>query len=270
MHCKSYRLFAAEDAYCATGYNWLHRAMDIPIISKSKYRLADAKSSLKAADQTMGELIRLVGVTKVRSEADLSVFQSLVRAIAYQMISTKAAAAIHGRLLDRCDADLQPQRILEIGEQALREIGYSRAKVASLLDLSEKCVSGVVPDDDALSALSDKELVRCLTQVRGVGVWSVEMLMIFNLRRPDVFPATDLGVRRGHMLAYGLDEMLDAKALLALSDIWRPYRSVAAWYLWRANDCVDWTEIPACSSRKNKTSAKVVKTRAKRSVNKKK
>lgn len=255
----------SADGYFTAGYNRHIGSADNIIASTKIYQLADAQKSLKSADETMGELIRLVGATKVRSEASLSVFQSLVRAIAYQMISTKAAAAIHGRLLDQCDGDVQPQQILKLGEVALRELGYSRAKVASLLDLSEKCASGVIPDDGALRGLSDKELVHCLTQVRGVGVWSVEMLMIFNLRRPDVFPATDLGVRRGHMLAYGLDEMLDAKALLALSDAWRPYRSVAAWYLWRANDCVDWTEVQT-----GKTSPKKAKkSHSKRPVNKK-
>lgn len=203
----------------------------------------------------MGELIRLVGPTRVRSEAGLSVFQSLVRAIAYQMISTKAAAAIHGRLLDQCEDDIQPERLLKLKSEKLRELGYSNAKVASLLDLSEKCSTGVIPDDASLKKLSDKELVKCLTQVRGVGVWSVEMLMIFNLRRADVFPATDLGVRRGHMLAYQLEEMLAAKDLLANSNIWHPYRSVAAWYLWRANDCVDWTEVDT-KKKSGKQSAK--------------
>ena len=94
-----------------------------------------------------------------------------------------------------------------------------------------------------LDDMSDKELTKCLTQVRGIGEWSVQMLMIFNLRRADVFPATDLGVRRGHMLAYSLEEMLSAKDLKDISEVWQPYRSVAAWYLWRANDCVDWTNV---------------------------
>jgi len=193
----------------------------------------------------MQRLIRLVGKTEVRSEQSATVFQSLVRAIAYQMISTKAAAAIHKRLIEQCDSDLQPEKLLQLGELQLRETGFSRAKVASLLDLSEKCDSGVVPDDRTLDEMTDKELTKCLTQVRGIGEWSVQMLMIFNLRRADVFPATDLGVRRGHMLAYDLEEMLSARDLMAVSELWKPYRSVAAWYLWRANDCVDWTSVAA-------------------------
>ena len=129
---------------------------------------------------------------------------------------------------------------MNLGQEQIREVGFSRAKVASLLDLAEKFQTGVLPDEATLDAMSDKDLTKCLTQVRGIGEWSVQMLMIFNLRRADVFPANDLGVRRGHMLAYSLDEMLSAKELLAASSDWQPYRSAAAWYLWRANDCVDW------------------------------
>ena len=215
-----------------------------PIKNKDRhYKLPAAKKYLGDSDKTMQRLIRLVGKTRVRSEQSATVFQSLVRAIAYQMISTKAAAAIHSRLIERCDSDLQPEKLLQLGEVQLRETGFSRAKVASLLDLSEKCHSGEVPDDRTLDEMTDKELTKSLTQVRGIGEWSVQMLMIFNLRRADVFPATDLGVRRGHMLAYDLDEMLSAKDLKVASETWQPYRSVAAWYLWRANDCVDWTSV---------------------------
>lgn len=224
----------------------------------------------------MSQLIDLVGPTKVRSERELSVYQSLVRAIAYQMISTKAAAAIHGRLLEQCDAEIAPRKLLKLGAERLREIGYSRAKVASLLDLSEKCQSGEVPDDCTLRSLPDSELIECLTTVRGIGAWSVEMLMIFNMRRADVFPATDLGVRRGHMLAYDLEDMLSAGELRKQAIAWQPYRSVAAWYLWRANDCVDWAIVRpveivrttkkklSASQTKKKVSAKRAKKKSKK------
>lgn len=202
---------------------------------------------LSEADPCMGRLITLVGKTKVRSEQELSIFQSLVRAVAYQMISTKAAAAIHSRLVENCDSDLQPSKLMNLGADKIREVGFSRAKVASLLDLAEKFQSGVIADEDSLDAMTDADLTRCLTQVRGIGEWSVQMLMIFNLRRADIFPATDLGVRRGHMLAYDLADMLSAKELLAASSIWQPYRSVASWYLWRANDCVDWDTVASSS-----------------------
>lgn len=198
---------------------------------------------MSEADSRMGVLIDKVGATQVRSESELSVFQSLARAIAYQMLSTKSAAAIYGRLVDRCENTVTPQSIEKLGEEMLRDIGFSRAKVVSIMDLAQKIQSGVIPGDEVLVALSDQELVECLTVVKGIGVWSVEMLMIFNLGRADVFPATDLGVRKGHMFAYGLDEMLPARQLLVESDAWKPYRTVAAWYLWRATDSVDWGAV---------------------------
>lgn len=211
------------------------------MVNKPKhYSLAKARSHLSKADPQMGALIKKVGATKVRSESELSVFQSLVRAIAYQMLSTKSAAAIYGRLVEQCKNTVTPKSVKKLGEDVLRDIGFSRAKVVSIMDLSQKMQSGAIPADDVLVTLTDQELVECLTVVKGIGVWSVEILMIFNLGRADVFPATDLGVRKGHMLACGLDEMLTAKQLLVESDAWRPYRTVAAWYLWRATDSVDW------------------------------
>ena len=237
---------------------------------QGQYKLAVAKRTLRKQDAAMSQLIDLVGPTKVRSERELSVYQSLVRAIAYQMISTKAAAAIHGRLLEQCDDNIAPGKLLDLGAERLREIGYSRAKVASLLDLSEKCRSGEVPSDNILRSLPDTELIECLTTVRGIGAWSVEMLMIFNMRRADVFPATDLGVRRGHMLAYNLDDMLSAGELRKQAAAWQPYRSVAAWYLWRANDCVDWAIVrptkkkPSVTQAKKKPPAKRAKKKSKK------
>lgn len=189
----------------------------------------------------MAILMKKVGPTEVRSESELSFYQSLARAIVYQMLSTKSAAAIYGRLVDACAGNVCPLSVKLLGEVKLREIGFSRTKVASILDLGEKIQCGDIPGDEILIAMSDHELVDCLTQVKGIGVWSVEMLMIFNLGRSDIFPATDLGVRKGHMMAYGLDDMLSAKMLLEASEVWKPYRTVAAWYLWRATDSVDWS-----------------------------
>lgn len=204
------------------------------------YLFSDAQKHLRRVDKTMGSLMRKVGPTMVRSESDRSVYQSLVRAIVYQMLSTQSAAAIHARLEDACGEIVSPTTVDALGENRLREIGFSRAKVASVLDLTEKTRSGLIPPDSELIMASDQELIDTLTVVKGIGVWSVEMLMIFNLQRADVLPATDLGVRKGHKMAYGLEEMLPAKELLGEGECWRPYRSAAAWYLWRATDSVDW------------------------------
>ncbi len=209
-------------------------------VTLSKATLTKARAHLRKVDPTMASLMSKVGKTELRSEADMTIYHSLVRAIVYQMLSTKSAAAIYGRLVESCQGDVCPARIDSLGEQALRDIGFSRAKVASVTDLTQKMQSGDIPTDTQLQQMSDQSLVDCLTTVKGIGAWTVEMLMFFNLRRANVFPATDLGVRKGHMLAYGLDEMLPAKALLAESEIWKPYRSLAAWYLWRATDSVDW------------------------------
>ncbi len=214
-----------------------------PQPKRRKYSLRTASVHLGNADDTMAQLINHIGSTRVRSEADLSVYQSLARAICYQMLSTRSAAAIYSRLLDVCGNRVTPETVEGVGERALRDIGFSRAKVVSIMDLTGRVQSGDIPDDVKLMKMSDDELVDCLTRVKGIGRWSVEMLMIFNLGRADVFPATDLGVRKGHMLAYGLDEMLPATELLRLSDIWKPYRTAAAWYLWRATDSVDWNKV---------------------------
>lgn len=206
----------------------------------SKSTLTKARAHLRKVDPTMGSLMRAVGQTQIRSESDLTIYHSLVRAIVYQMLSTKSAAAIYGRLLECCEGDVCPDGVAKLGEQTLRDIGFSRAKVASVNDLTEKIVSGQIPADADLRRLPDQALIDSLTTVKGIGAWTVEMLLFFNLRRVDVFPATDLGVRKGHMLAYRLDEMLPPKDLLAAAELWKPYRSVAAWYLWRATDSVDW------------------------------
>ncbi|OED39811.1 hypothetical protein AB833_14285 [Chromatiales bacterium (ex Bugula neritina AB1)] len=204
------------------------------------YSFTEAQKHLRKVDKTMASLMRRVGKTAIRSEAELTIYESLVRAIVYQMLSTKSAAAIHSRLLDACDDDVSPARIVELGEGRLREIGFSRAKVASVMDLSQKIRTGAIPADQELTDASDEDLIRCLTDVKGIGLWTVEMLMVFNLGRADVLPATDLGIRKGHMMAYGLEEMLSARELLKAGEIWRPYRTVASWYLWRATDSVRW------------------------------
>ena len=214
-----------------------------PPSKRRKYSLRTANRHLLQVDATMGQLISHIGSTQVRSEAELSVYQSLARAICYQMLSTKSAAAIYARLLQVCDDEVTPECIQGIEDNTLREIGFSRAKVVSLKDLTSHILSGDIPGDVHLQKMTDDELVQCLTQVKGIGRWSVEMLMIFNLGRADVFPATDLGVRKGHMLAYSNDEMLPAGELLAVSEIWKPYRTAAAWYLWRATDSVDWGAV---------------------------
>ena len=161
---------------------------------------------------------------------------SLLRAIAYQSIAGKAAAVIFGRvkalgLNARCPT---PEELLRVRHQALRKAGLSAAKIAAVRDLAQKTIEGIVPTMEEAHKMSDQELVDRLISVRGIGAWTVEMFLIFRLGRPDVLPIHDLGVKKGWSVAYGKKHMPKPKELLAFGERWRPYRTVASWYLWRA------------------------------------
>jgi DNA-3-methyladenine glycosylase II len=161
-------------------------------------------------------------------------FGTLVRAITYQQLAGNAARAIHGRLLDALDGEVEPDRMLKLPEQALRGAGLSHAKVASLRDLSAKVLDGTVAlRPRQLARQSDAEIEARLTSVRGIGRWTAEMFLIFQLRRLDVWPTGDLGVRRGYGLAWNVPTPT-AKELDVLGETYHPYRSVVAWYCWRA------------------------------------
>ncbi len=181
-------------------------------------------------------LRRLVGETGlprlgVRTETH---FGTLVRAIVYQQLAGAAAAAIHRRLIDAMNGDVTPEPLLSLSDETLRAVGLSRAKVASLRDLAAKVLDGtVVLKPRRLRALSDEDLTERLSTVRGIGKWTAEMFLIFQLRRLDVWPTGDLGVRKGYGLAWAIPTPT-ARQLEPLGDQYRPYRSVVAWYCWRA------------------------------------
>jgi DNA-3-methyladenine glycosylase II len=191
---------------------------------------------LAAADPVLGGLIRAVGPYRLEPQVDCHPFEALAQAIAHQQLNGTAANTILRRLVESCGAGVfpTPQMVLAASVQSLRAAGFSFAKVAALRDLADKTLAAVVPDAATLLALTDEDIVTRLTQVRGIGRWTVEMLLIFRLGRPDVLPVDDFGVRAGFRAAYGLSRMPRPKALAAYGERWRPYRSAAAWYLWRA------------------------------------
>ena len=163
-------------------------------------------------------------------------FGTLVRAITYQQLAGAAARSIHGRLIAALDGDVVPERVLALPEEALRGAGLSGAKTASLRDLSAKVLDGtVVLEPRRLARLSDDDIVTRLSSVRGIGRWTAEMFLLFQLRRLDVWPTGDLGVRRGYGLAWDVP-MPTPKQLDALGEAYRPYRSIVAWYCWRATE----------------------------------
>lgn len=200
------------------------------------YDPAEAVAALSKADKKLARVIRQAGEFTMRPERMQSVFHAILKAIVYQQLSGKAAATILGRVLALNEAGerVTPDEILATSDEALRGAGLSRNKLLAIKDLAQKTIDGVVLPVPKLRKLTDEEIVERLTQVRGIGRWTVEMLLIFRLGRPDVLPVTDLGVRRGFQLTYGLNEMPTYEALRTYGEKWRPYRSVASWYLWRA------------------------------------
>ena len=191
---------------------------------------------LARADKIMGRLIRKVGPCTLRPERNCSPFQSLVRSVAYQQLTGKAAATILGRVKNLFPGKLfpEPEDLIKDTENQLRAAGLSRAKIAAVKDIAANTLTGVVPNAKEIRKLSNEEILERLTTIRGVGPWTVEMLLMFRLGREDVLPVTDYGVRKGFALTYKLPELPTPKELLAHGERWRPYRTTAAWYLWRA------------------------------------
>jgi DNA-3-methyladenine glycosylase II len=191
---------------------------------------------LASVDPVMGELIARVGTFTMRPQPTRSLFQVLVRSIVYQQLTGKAAATILGRVI-RLFAPKRfptPRDLLEISPERLRAAGLSTAKTAALRDLAARALDGTVPSLPRVRRMSDEEIVEHLTAVRGIGRWTVEMLLIFKLGRPDVLPLGDLGVRKGFALTLGKRKLPEPSAMSRRGERWRPYRSVASWYLWRA------------------------------------
>jgi len=194
-----------------------------------------AERHLAAADAKFAALIARVGPCRLQVEQLASPFAALVESIVYQQLTGKAAKTIHDRLVALFPARrLTPQRLLATHSRRLRSSGLSRAKVLALKDLAAKTLAGIVPPMRTLHAMDDEEIVARLTAVRGVGRWTVEMLLIFRLGRPDVWPVTDYGVRKGYARVFSRGRLPSPKLLLRRGERWRPYRSAAAWYLWRA------------------------------------
>jgi len=189
---------------------------------------------LARRDATIRRLVRAAGPCTLGKAPKTSQLDALVRAIVYQQLAGRAAAAIHGRFLALFDGrPMTPAAILAVPDARLRSVGLSNAKVAAIRDLAEKSLDGTVPLR-SLSRHTDDDVVARLTQVRGIGRWTAEMFLMFQLGRPDVWPVDDFGVRNGYRIAYELEEMPTAKQLQPLGEVYRAYRSVAAWYCWAA------------------------------------
>ncbi len=186
----------------------------------------------------MADLIARARRYEIVPSLSVRPFEALAESIAYQQLSGKAAATIWGRVraLFPKGKRLDPALVVKMPDRKLRAAGLSRAKVAALKDLAAKTLEGVVPTARALAKMSDEEIIERLVQVRGIGRWTVEMLLLFDLGRPDVWPIHDYGVQKGFAKTFGKRKIPTPKQLLKHGEKWRPYRSVAAWYFWRALD----------------------------------
>jgi len=193
---------------------------------------------LTAADPRLGELILRAGAFTMRPEPTQSLFAALVESIVYQQLSGRAAETILGRVvaLYRPRRFPRPADLIATPVERLRSAGLSAAKTAALKDLAARTLDGTVPTMARVRRMSDDEIIERLTAVRGVGRWTVEMLLLFRLGRPDVLPLGDLGVRKGFARAFSRRVLRDPMVLSRRAERWRPYRSVASWYLWRALD----------------------------------
>jgi DNA-3-methyladenine glycosylase II len=186
----------------------------------------------------MAELIARSRRYNIMPAVSIRPFDALAESIAYQQLRGKAAATIFGRVraLYPKRKWLDPEQLLATPDETLRGAGLSRAKTAALKDLAAKTIDGTVPSSRALTRMTDDEIITRLTAVRGIGRWTVEMLLLFDLGRPDVWPVDDYGVRKGFAKTFGRRKLPTPKQLMKLGEKWRPYRSMAAWYFWRALD----------------------------------
>lgn len=197
-----------------------------------------AHKHLSKHDPVLRRLIREHGKCDLVPEKRRPPFQSLVMAVAHQQLNGTAANTILTRFKKLFPGRKfpRPEDLAEVSDEQIRAAGFSFAKIKAIRDIAEKTLNGTVPTSRQIVKLSDDEIVARLTEVRGVGRWTVEMLLIFQLARPDVLPADDFGVRSGFRIAYKMREMPTVKELLAFGEKWRPHRTTAAWLLWCAAD----------------------------------
>ena len=195
---------------------------------------ASAVDHLRARDETLARIIDAVGPFRLQPMGASSIFGALSRAIVYQQLTGKAAATIFARFCALFPGtEPTPEQVLGASEDQLRGAGLSRSKLLSLRDLAAKTVSGEIPMLDEIRHIGDDAIVERLTTVRGIGRWTVEMLLIFRLGRPDVLPADDYGIRKGFARTYTQGELPARKDVETYGFQWKPYRTVASWYLWR-------------------------------------
>jgi DNA-3-methyladenine glycosylase II len=191
-----------------------------------------ALAHLRKADPVLARVIEQVGPCRLKPMTEGSHFEFIARSIIYQQLSGKAAATIHGRVQALCGGALSVDPLTTLSDEALRGAGLSRQKLGYLRDLAARAAAGSL-DTRHFPDLPDEEITRQMVAVKGIGVWTAQMFLIFRLGRPDVLPVLDLGVRKGVQRAYRLRKLPDAKRIEKIAAPWAPYRSIGSWYMWR-------------------------------------
>src|ERR1700678_2383444 len=209
---------------------------------KLPFETDEALAHLRKSDPKLGALIDRAGPFTLRLDHTASLFESLLESILYQQLHGKAAATIHRRVREYFGGDPTPQLLIDTPDEPLRAAGVSGNKIKAFRELAAKTLDGTVPSHAAIKKLSDAEIMERLTAVRGIGAWTVEMLLIVRLGRPDVLPVTDYGVRKGFALTFqtipktralAAEDLPKADVLLRRGKKWSPFRTVASWYMWR-------------------------------------
>ena len=191
---------------------------------------------LSGLDQDWENLIKKIGSCHLKKSSTLSPYESLLKTIAYQQLHAKAAETIFQRFLSQFNGHFpKALELLEIDPILIKQSGFSQTKTETLLRIAEASIKKIIPDQKEIKSLSDDEIIERLSSIKGVGKWTAQMLLIFNLGRLDVLPIHDLGIQKGYQILKNLDGLAKPKDLLILGDAWKPYRTVASWYLWRAN-----------------------------------
>lgn len=207
---------------------------DLP--SDWPFDLHEAIQHLSDRDERLASLIHRTGPVTITPRSHEEPFEALLRSIVYQQLSGKAAGTIHGRVLTITGDPPRPDTVLTLTDDALRACGLSRAKTAAVKDLAAHTESGTVPSAAHLHTLENGDIIDRLTQVRGIGPWTVQMYLMFGLGRPDILPTTDLGIQKGIQSLDGLGDLPKPAEVEARGEAWRPYRTIASWYLWRSVD----------------------------------
>lgn len=207
----------------------------MPTNNRNPFNHRKAIRFLSQADRRLARLIERTGRFRMEIDAGHSPFESLLEAIVYQQLHGKAAATILGRVKALAGGRFPtPAETLRMSRASLRKAGLSRQKIVAARDLARKTVDGTVPTLAAARRMTDAEIVERLTSVRGVGVWTVEMFLMFRLGRQDVLPIHDYGIRKGFAVTYRLKDLPKPQQVAEYGERWRPHRTVASWYLWRA------------------------------------